>query len=169
MTDIPPYEAESIANYFLNRAEKEGVSDISPLKLQKLVYYAHGWSLGLNDEPLINENIEAWQYGPVISSLYHRFKSFGNNKIDIKACKLSRDKKSLVEYEIPTHQNTLLLLDSVWRNYKEFSAIALSNMTHEDGTPWSKTSREFRNSHIDNDVIKQYFKERAAAVLELAE
>jgi len=44
------------------------------MKLQKLVYYAHGWHLALNNEPLIDEQVECWQYGPVISSLFHEFK-----------------------------------------------------------------------------------------------
>jgi uncharacterized phage-associated protein len=66
----------AIANYFIELAKF-----ITPMKLQKLVYFAHGWCLALADKPLINEKIEAWQYGPVVSSLYREFKKYGNEGI----------------------------------------------------------------------------------------
>nr|WP_256351506.1 type II toxin-antitoxin system antitoxin SocA domain-containing protein [Pseudomonas gingeri] len=51
------------------------------MKQQKLVYYSHGWHAGYTDQPLINEAVETWQYGPVIPSLYHEFKRFGSGEI----------------------------------------------------------------------------------------
>ena len=42
---------------------------VSPLKLQKLVYYAQAWSLALDEEPLFEESIEAWKNGPVVRNL----------------------------------------------------------------------------------------------------
>ena len=55
---------------------------VSPMKLQKLVYFAHGWHLAIHNRPLVNEQVEAWKFGPVFSDLYHQIKSFGNEKID---------------------------------------------------------------------------------------
>ncbi len=40
------------------------------MKLHKLLYYAAGWHLGFTGEPLFDEDIEAWQYGPVVPSIY---------------------------------------------------------------------------------------------------
>ena len=51
------------------------------MKVQKLVYYAHGWHLGLADAPLIGELVEAWRWGPVIRSLYAALAEFGNQPI----------------------------------------------------------------------------------------
>lgn len=67
------YSAKAIANKFLDIAESEGAK-IDPMKMQKLVYIAHGWGLGFLGEPLITQDIEAWKYGPIISDLYHEFK-----------------------------------------------------------------------------------------------
>ena len=75
------YEAKAIANYFLEKAKAEGNS-LTPMQVQKLVYFAHGWYLGLFGEPLIKESVQAWSYGPVIPSLYQEFKRFGNQGID---------------------------------------------------------------------------------------
>jgi uncharacterized phage-associated protein len=74
------YSPLAIANYFIELAKKKD-KFITPMKLQKLVYFAHGWCLALSDEPLIDEKIEAWKYGPVVTSLYHEFKRYGNDGI----------------------------------------------------------------------------------------
>src|SRR5882762_236012 len=84
------YDPKSIANVFLALAEAEG-KHLTPLQLIKLVYIAHGWYLALTQKPLISEQAEAWQYGPVIPSLYQEFKGFGNSFIKRRAGELSFD------------------------------------------------------------------------------
>ena len=58
------YTAQAIANFFLWQEQ------ITQMKLHKLLYYAAGWHLGFTGEPLFDEDIEAWQYGPVVPSIY---------------------------------------------------------------------------------------------------
>ena len=58
-----PYKAITIAYYFLEQGERENIP-ISPMKLQKLIYFAHGWCLAIRREALIMESVEAWKYGP---------------------------------------------------------------------------------------------------------
>ncbi len=64
-----------IADYFIWLANNTG-SFISNLKLQKLVYYAQAWYLAIHDQPLFNEEFEAWIHGPVIPVLYQKYKTF---------------------------------------------------------------------------------------------
>src|ERR1700676_3931940 len=78
------HSALAVANWFLARAAADGKS-LDPMKLQKLIYFAHGWSLALTDIPLIEEHPEAWDYGPVIPSVYHEFKLFGRKPITERA------------------------------------------------------------------------------------
>ena len=76
------YPATTIANEFLRLANAQGNS-VTHMKLQKLVYLAHGWHLALCDgATLINEQIEAWDHGPVIRALYAAFASYGRHIID---------------------------------------------------------------------------------------
>ena len=141
-----PYDPKAVANYFLQLAKKEGLG-LSPLKLLKLVYIAHGWHLGLTDEPLLNEHPQAWKYGPVIPSLYHEFKIYGSGPISKPATELVEDPEtgwSFDVVEVPPlnskdDKNTCEFLDSIWSAYKNFSALELSKLTHQPSTPWSVT------------------------------
>src|SRR5687768_9300066 len=74
------YNATSIANFFIQKGIEAG-NPIDQMKVQKLVYFAHGWYLAITNQPLINEAIEAWRFGPVIPSLYHSLKHSGNQAI----------------------------------------------------------------------------------------
>lgn len=138
-----PYNANAVANYFLELAE-EAEASISPMKLQKMVYFAHGWCLALLDELLVDEQIEAWRFGPVIRSLYGQFKHFGNMPITERAklYKLLPGEKFRLKVTTPAIPDSPEaapvrdLLDRVWEVYSPFTAIQLSNMTHQQGTPW---------------------------------
>ena len=48
--------AVDVARYFLCHVDREAGDTISPLKLQKLVYYAQAWSLVFRSQPLFDIN-----------------------------------------------------------------------------------------------------------------
>lgn len=54
-----------LANFFVAKSAEVG-ADLSALQLHKLVYFAHAWHLGYLSKPLIDEVVQAWQYGPAI-------------------------------------------------------------------------------------------------------
>lgn len=149
-----PYLAKAIANYFLDRGWAEG-KGVDPLKLQKLVYFAHGWHLGLYDSPLLDGGVQAWRFGPVIPTLYHEFKEFGNAPIDWPA----RDEETRHVPRIPAHdEETRAFLDRIWSVYSDYSGLRLSDMTHKPGTPWANAWNESgRNIMIPDSEIRRYF------------
>ena len=70
--------ALSVANYLIDLAKKEN-KNLTQLGLMKRVYIAHGFSLAINKESLLDnrfDKVEAWKYGPVIPSVYHSFKQY---------------------------------------------------------------------------------------------
>lgn len=156
------YDPKSIANYFLEVAAAEGQS-IDPMKLQKLVYYAHGWYAGHRGQPLINENIEAWQYGPVIPSLYHEFKPYGAGTIRTKATSYANG--AFQEVPHPPDPAVRQFLDNVWRSYSPYTGIALSEMTHAADSPWDvtwRTNRGMHGSDIPFNLIQEHFGQAVA-------
>lgn len=159
-----PYSAKSIANFFLQLAQREGVP-VTPMKLQKLVYYAHGWYAGYTSQPLIDETIEAWQYGPVIQSLYHDFKSFGAQPITRMAQEFDPAVFRLAPVPPPDDEGVKKFLTSVWNSYSKFTGIALSEMTHAAGSPWDIAWREgagIKGKDIPQSVITSHFAEAVA-------
>lgn len=135
-----------VANYFLARNDPEVGDLISNLKLQKMVYYAQGFSLAVLGGPLFSERIEAWDHGPVVLVLYHAFKKHGAGPIP--------QQKSLNEAEIPFTMEQLELLNEVHFVYGQFSAWKLRNMTHEE-TPWQDAFEE--GSAISPESMREYF------------
>jgi len=148
------YDAKVVANYFLDLAEHDQIP-VGPLKLQKLVYLAHGWYLVFFGKPLIENEIEAWRYGPVVPSLYTAFKRFGASAITEKAV-------------VPGNRPTLAedarqLIEQVWNKYKKFSASQLSTLTHEPGSAWHwtmKNSWPFEPLTISDALIADEFQRR---------
>ena len=133
-----------IAKFFLSQSDETVGDLISNLKLQKLVYYAQGFSLAILGEPLFNERIEHWTHGPVVPDLYNEYKQFGSNAINIP--NLSFAKEAFTA-------NQLELLNEVYQAYGQFSAWKLRNMTHEE-RPWLDTT-DFQV--IEHGAMKDYF------------
>jgi len=153
------YSPKSVANYFLDLAKARG-EQLTPMKLQKLVYYAVGWYAGHTDTQLIDEAIEAWQYGPVIPSLYHEFKRFGSGPITCKAIDFVNGFEQR-DSPHPEDPDLRRFLDNVWASYGQFTGIRLSEMTHASGAPWDVTWREadgVRGVDIPFERIAQHFR-----------
>lgn len=152
------YSAITIANAFLKLAQAGG-GCITPMKIQKLVYLAHGYSLFFRDKPLIDELFEAWRFGPVLPSLYHVCKTYGSKPIT--RC-LNDNKGS--ETETLDDPRISEIINFVWNSYGSMEALELSDWTHEKGGPWDNVIEEkgfmYKNQSIDNDLIKKYFADR---------
>lgn len=76
--------AMDIANYIVevvnNNPEMKGL--LTPIKLQKILYYVYVNCLVNRNEKLFEQPIEKWKFGPVVSYVYHSFKMFGTGHID---------------------------------------------------------------------------------------
>jgi uncharacterized phage-associated protein len=159
-----PYRAKTIALFFLELGEKDRIP-ISPMKLQKLIYFAHGWCLAITGQPLIEESIEAWRYGPVISNIYYWFRKFGANPIQLDEIDTDvEDWQRLAKMK--RDQETVELLTRVWDVYKGYDALELSEMTHLPTSPWELAREKISdlkfNVTIDDEQIKKYFIQHSA-------
>lgn len=129
------------------KTDLEHGDTISNLKLQKMMYYQQGFHLAYFGTPLFDEDIVAWQYGPVVPSVYKEYKSFESNSISTskEGISLSDDEEEL--------------FNNVYEEYNQFSAVALMKMTHEE-TPWKTTEI---NSVISRDKMAAFFKTQIEA------
>ena len=157
--------AVAVANYFVRKSLDSGIP-VTPMKLVKLVYVAHGWYLGLTGEPLIAEGVQAWKYGPVVPSVYASFKDYGGNPITEPVGALNANGQ-MVYYSITSPELTSFL-DKIWDEYKDYSAVELSALTHQEETPWFETwhnkgGKDTRAVLIANDAIQSHYKQVLAS------
>lgn len=137
-----------IAAYILARFDRP----ISTMKLQKLVYLAQGWHLGMLNTPLFDEDFEAWARGPVSRDLFRHHRT----EYSVSAW----------EHGSPSElsERQRIVVDAVVKNYGGLSGVELSELTHLQGTPWSDTRAEQRVSDgavstatIKKDAIQRHF------------
>jgi len=131
-----------IANYFLMRADMEG-DTITPLKIQKLLYYGQGIHLATLNKAAFSNHIEAWTLGPVVPDAYHIYKVYGSDHIPVDP---GFDPTTIPE-------STMAILDDVHIVFGQFSAWRLVQMTHNE-PPWKDAIIE---SVITKKALKDYF------------
>lgn len=137
-------EAISVARYFIYLANNKSNYSITPLKLQKLLYYAQGFSYLWDGEKLFVDEMEAWQYGPVIRSVYDEFKKYGQSKLPASEGK---------NFEIKEESKETI--EAVWKGFKDYSASELVDMTHAED-PWLNCINN-NDDVIKKEDIKRYF------------
>ena len=135
--------ASKFALYFVLRANQSKRQAIDPLSLQKLLYYAQAWHLVFCKKPLFRDPIEAWVYGPVIPSIYHRLKNFRYHKISEVA---------LANGNISWNDSELSTLNEVWRQYGQRSGGFLVELTHTE-QPWLKARHGLLPSQPSHRII----------------
>lgn len=140
--------ALDVAKYFIDLASKIDENDLTNLKLQKLIYFAQGKYLSKHKSPLFIEQIEAWNFGPVVKSVYETFKSCG--AFPITTFDVKFDSKELP----PEIKN---FLKEVWDEYSKFSAFYLVNKTHAINGPWYNCYHSPDQKIIDKDDLQKYF------------
>lgn len=148
------YQARDVACYFLSLADEEAGDQISNMKVQKLLYYAQGFSLAINGSALFSEPIQAWTHGPVVPEVYQMFKSYGSGAIGpVKGF----DPQAIDE-------DTRGLLDEVYEVYGQYSAWKLRNMTHDEA-PWADAYREGASTVISHGALHDFFSTRLQPTL----
>ncbi len=138
-----------VAAHEILRQNKSAGRATTPLQFIKPAYLAHGWHLAFYGDPLFNDNIEAWEYGPVFPHLYREVRHFRNGPIDVN---LFAD--VVVKSTIP--ENAQHVINEVMRIYGEYTAGQLIGIAYREGTPWEKTPL---NAIVDNALIKNHFEE----------
>ena len=161
-----PVDAKSFANLLLDWAEQATIS-VSPMKLQKLLYYCHADFLIVTGSPLLQQEFEAWEYGPVIPSLFHEFKAHGSEPINSRAFRfdpVSCRREQAPPCKLGPYESVIRASFGI---YAKHSASALSNMSHSESGPWAETLRRFTNGSprgrsIENRVIFEYHRRQVA-------
>lgn len=134
-----------VAKYIIYLSNESGTTAVSPSKLQKLLYYAQGFSLKYHNKVLFKTDIYALESGPVVKPIYYLYRKYNFSPIP----------KSNLHME-----NTMLddtekhIIRQVFSNYGSLDGKFLEELTHQE-PPLLFTEK---NKVINIQLISSYFK-----------
>ncbi|MFV8380993.1 Panacea domain-containing protein [Corynebacterium hindlerae] len=145
------HTALDIAHWFIAWADDVEDTWLTPLKLQKLVYYAQGeYMRATAGVPLFHDEMQAWTHGPVVPSLYRELRAYGGREIppaEVMPTSFTWD-------DFRDCENVLI---DVWKKYGIYSAWALRNKTHSE-RPWLDNFEADDTNNVITEVdMKAYF------------
>lgn len=123
--------------------------DVTPLKLQKLLYYCQGYSLALTGKPMFEDEIEAWNLGPVVKEIYHEYRKYSGGIIpysSIKAC----DKPN---------ETVSSIINLVLQDKGQYDGKTLARATHRERPYIESFKGAYTNAEIPVELLKEYFTE----------
>ena len=140
----------SVISYVFERSD-----EITPLALQKILYYIQGMYMALFDKELYVEDCVAWVHGPVYESVYNLFKSFKYNPIDDDRFVLLKDRFQTL------NQEEKEMIDLVLETFGMYSGKTLERITHQE-EPWKQAREGYLPTDsskvkIEKEAIKAYF------------
>ena len=138
----------------------ERLEEVTPLMLQKLLYFIQGVSYALNAKPMFTENCQAWVHGPVYPEVYDIFRDFKYNPIeDARFVIFECAEDVITEEECRT-------IDLVVNTFGEYGGKVLERITHEE-MPWKLARKGYTDNIPSNETItmeniEEYYTEKNA-------
>jgi uncharacterized phage-associated protein len=134
--------ATQIAEWIVRYSHDDLGAPVDPMSLEKLLYYAQCFHLALRGQPLFDDEIRAWQHGPVVKAVYELYRELGAQPI------------------IPTTSECVTIgpecledfLSSVVRFFGSYTAIQLSSATHAED-PWIRARRGYARHQRSDEII----------------
>ena len=146
---------EDIADCFLRIVDRDSGSTITPLKLQKILYYAQGYYLAMYDKELFKEDFQAWAHGPANPKIYDMYKKYGYNSIDYPSGKPKK-----------VSEETLKFLYDIWNTFGIYDGKYLEILTHQE-EPWINARKKAKchdgdscTEIITKESMKVFFKSK---------
>ena len=145
----------AVAQHILTRRRQSNSDTVTPMQLVKLAYIAHGMTLGLLGRALLDEQVEAWKYGPVVRSVYDAVSKYGSSPVETVV-----PQEFYTAYEGFLTPPEINIINYVSDTYGNIPAFTLSYATHAEGTPWYVTMQRVDGYYpcIPDDEIEIFYK-----------
>ena len=155
------YRVMDVARYVINVCNKNGYG-ITNLRLQKILYFIQVDFLTNLGKPCFDEDIEAWNFGPVIPEVYHEFKCYGNSKIPLVR-RYIENETNIWDSQIRYFDYKKLdkedrrRIEDIIRQCERYTTSELVEITHNQ-TPWVQAYKRRYDNIITRDSLVRYFK-----------
>lgn len=157
------YSVLDISRFVINYCDEKDYN-LSNLKLQKILYFIQAYFL-CDDKilkPCFKEQIEAWDFGPVVPVAYHEYKRFGNTNIPKVESYIEYDESNFWNSKVVSFNDGMIaaadkeIICRLVDKFAKYSTTSLVNITHRQ-TPWKTAYAQGRGSIITNEAIRSYF------------
>lgn len=133
----------------------EQLGEVTPLALQKILYFIQGLYFSRYGTPLFSDNCQAWVHGPVYAEIYDMFSSFRYDPIDDPRFELLKGRSTSLD------EKEREVIDLVVNTFGMYGGKVLERITHSE-TPWLEaregySENEPSKEEIPKDSIKEYF------------
>lgn len=137
------YNALDVADYIVDKCIGDRCP-ITNLQLQKILYFLQRYYLQKERDPLFFNEIQAWQFGPVVPDVYYKYCVFGAMPIN------RTNTKSEIDYA------DRLLIDPIVEENMSKAPWDLVQETHKPGGAWEIVYDNGRGNHqvISENLIK---------------
>ncbi|MFJ7665614.1 Panacea domain-containing protein [Lysinibacillus sp. NPDC097195] len=137
---------KDVAKYFISLSKESSPYAITPLKLQKLLYYAQGFFLMDNKKPLFEEDLLAWDHGPVNYEIYDMYRKYRYHTIPSEP----------FDVEGKLNSKEIEAIEDAWHEFGELDGKTLEELTHQED-PWLFTDKD---DVISIKLISEYFRDQ---------
>lgn len=131
------------------------LEEVTPLMLQKLLYFIQGIYSALYGSPIFAEDCRAWVHGPVYPEVYDLFRDFKYNPIeDPRFALLEGSADALTEEEKK-------VIDLVVNTFGMYGGKVLERITHNED-PWKHARKGYDDSvpssePLSKESISKYY------------
>lgn len=134
------FNSIEISESIISQGKEMNINDISPLKLQKLLFLTFQEHKRKNNEPLFDGNFLVWRHGPVNLDVYNEYKSYGSDII------------SPISVETVNDEKVKSSISNVLEEYGNISAWDLVDITHDEKGVWFKKMKQGESSIEYSDL-----------------
>lgn len=144
--------AITVAEYILSKIK------CTHLKLEKLVYLCYADYISETGKELFDDKIYAFNYGPVVSSVYEEYKKYKGEEIKMSiSTAMQLPIRSRITFTVDGFEK-VFSIDKTLEKYGDFPACDLVNLTHRNESPWDIIYDGSRYNEIPKEVIKEFHK-----------
>lgn len=148
-----------LANYLLFTAYAEkNDDDLTPLRVQKLLYFLHGWYMAVTGTALFTEPFVHGKFGPKLVSLDVTLAQYAGVPVGdyIKDWNPDKEKFEALFVNTKALPQFVAVFEKVWKEYSKFSTPQLSTLSHGPESPWARTQEDddIPNTWIVNEFLR---------------
>lgn len=124
----------------------EKLEEVTPLMLQKLLYFIQGVYSALYGRPIFTEDCRAWIHGPVYPEVYDMFRDFKYNPIDDARFALLEGTADVLADEEKK------VIDLVVNTFGIYGGKVLERITHNEA-PWKEARKGYGDSIPSSEIL----------------